>query len=293
MPVLARSSLLRFSLALVTTFGAGARAGEPSQGVQPAKPVQRAGMVRVGPASYRPVYAPSPQETEIDVPAFWLDVRAVTNAEFAEFVRANPAWSRDAVSRLFAEEGYLRDWSDSLEPGEMAPADHPVVRVSWFAARAYCRWRGKRLPTTDEWELAAAASESSFDGTADPEFTRRILTWYAQAGSRPSHRVGLGAPNAWGVQDLHGLIWEWTTDFNSQLVSSDNRENGGADALAFCGAGALRAGDKEDYAAFMRIAFRSSLKGAFVTGTLGCRCALDGSEDPAALPRAAGETEGE
>jgi len=249
------------------------------------------GMALVGPATYRPVYPPTPGEVEIAVPAFLLDVVPVTNGDFLAFERSNPAWARDTVSRLFAETGYLRHWQGSTELGAGAPADHPVVHVSWFAARAYCAWRGKRLPTTDEWELAAAASETSPDGASDPAFTQRILSWYAQAGALPKRRTGLGPANYWGIRDLHGLQWEWTSDFNSQLVSGDSRENGGADTLQFCGAGALRAGDKNDYAAFMRIAFRASLKGPYVTGNLGCRCALDAGLDPAA-PVAPSDPEG-
>ena len=247
----------------------------------PAREPLHAGMARVGPAVYRPGYPPSPEETEIAVPAFWLDEVPATNADFLAFVRAHPAWDRGAPPRIMADDGYLADWRGPSDPGPAAPPDHPVVHVSWFAAKAYCASRGKRLPTTDEWELAASASETSPDGRDDPSYAQRILGWYSQPGSVAPGRVGAQPPNWWGVRDLHGLTWEWTLDFNSVLASGDNRENGGADALAFCGSGALRAGDKDDYAAFMRVAFRSSLRGSFTIGTLGCRCALDGDRDPA------------
>ena len=251
----------------------------------------KAGMARVGPAAYRPVYPPTPGETEISLPAFWLDVVPATNGDFLAFVQANPAWAAGAVSPLFAEAGYLRNWSGAMELGPGAPPDAPVAHVSWFAAKAFCAWRGKRLPSTDEWELAAAASETSPDGASDPAFAQRILSWYSLPGRGPGPRpgrAGMGPANYWGVRDMHGLQWEWTSDFNSQLVSADNRDDGGADALQFCGTGALKAGDKNDYAAFMRIAFRSSLKGAFVGGSLGCRCAADGDRDPPPSPMQAG-----
>src|SRR3546814_12893008 len=67
----------------------------------------------------------------------------------------------------------------------------------------------------------------------------RILNWYSQPSNHALPRAGLQTPNAWGVQDLHGLVWEWTDDFSSLLVSSDNRVQGDADDLKFCGAGAL------------------------------------------------------
>jgi formylglycine-generating enzyme required for sulfatase activity len=233
------------------------------------------GMALVGPGIYRPVYPPTPEEKEIPVRAFRLDVRPATNADWLAFVDANPKWAKGSVSRLLADQGYLADWAAPRDPGSGAALDGPVVHVSWHAARAFCAWRGKRLPTTDEWEFAAAASEKRPDGREDPEFTRRILAWYSNPGSAPLRRAGSGPANWWGVRDLHGLAWEWVEDFNSALVSGDNREQGGADALLFCGSGSLRADAKDDYAAFMRIAFRSSLQADYTIGTLGCRCARD------------------
>jgi formylglycine-generating enzyme required for sulfatase activity len=87
--------------------------------------------------------------------------------------------------------------------------------------------------------------------------------------------VGRGAPSPDGVRDLHGLIWEWVEDFNDTLVSSDSRSGDDPDRLRFCGAGAIAAGDRTDYAAFMRVAFRSSLEGRFTLSNLGFRCARD------------------
>lgn len=233
------------------------------------------GMVRVGPGVYRPVYPPSPGEAEIKVWAFWLDETQVTNAQYLAFVKERPEWRRDRVSRLFADSGYLAHWSAAEGLGDAARPDAPVVRVSWFAAKAFCECAGKRLPTESEWELAASASETSPDGRQDPVFTRRILDWYARPGTETLRRAGSGAANYWGAHDLHGLVWEWVQDFYAAMVSSDNREDGGADTTRFCGASALAAGDKSDYAAFMRIAFRGSLKAASTTGNLGFRCAKD------------------
>jgi formylglycine-generating enzyme required for sulfatase activity len=107
--------------------------------------------------TYEPLLRTTKDPAKIAVPAFLLDERPVTNAEYLAFVTANPKWRRSQVARLFADESYLQHWSGDLEPGPAAPPGAPVVRVSWFAARAYARWAGKRLPTTAEWELTAAA----------------------------------------------------------------------------------------------------------------------------------------
>jgi formylglycine-generating enzyme required for sulfatase activity len=220
-----------------------------------------------------PVYPPSPEETHIPVPSFHIDKTPVTNGQYLEFVRAHPRWQRDVAPKIFANQGYLTHWAGPLEPGERAPRDAPVVRVSWFAARAYCQWKGKRLPTEHEWEYAGAASATAADGKRDPAFVAALLQWYSVPTPKVLPPVGKGTPNFWGIHDLHGLVWEWVDDFGSTMVTSDSREDGDPDMMKFCGAAAINAGDKEDYAAFMRYAFRSSLNGSYSIGNLGFRCA--------------------
>lgn len=231
------------------------------------------GMVQVPAGKYEPVYPPSPEETEISVEAFAIDEAPVTNAEYLAFVKANPKWKKGSAARIFADESYLAHWAGPTELGERAPPKAPVVGVSWFAARAYCEWKGKRLPTESEWEYVASASETQADGKKDPAFISQLLEWYSKPNPRVFPEVKQRKPNFFGVHDLHGLVWEWVDDFGSTMVSSDSREDRDPDKLTFCGAAAVNAGDKGDYAAFMRYAFRSSLHGAYAVGNLGFRCA--------------------
>jgi formylglycine-generating enzyme required for sulfatase activity len=199
----------------------------------------------------------------------------VTNAEFLAFVLKQPRWRRDRVATLFADAGYLAHWRGPADLGADARPQQPVTRVSWFAAKAYCESRGERLPTWYEWEYAAAASETVPDARNDPAWRQRILDWYAQPSPPALPNVGGKPANYYGVSDLHGLVWEWVLDFNALLVSSDSREQGGADRLRFCGEGALSAADREHYAVLMRIAFLSSLEARYATSNLGFRCAQD------------------
>jgi sulfatase modifying factor 1 len=233
------------------------------------------GMARVGPGDLHPLYTATAAATTVKVVAFALDRVPVTNAEFLAFVREHARWRRDRVARVLADDGYLAHWAGPEELGPDARPDQPVTRVSWFAARAYCSAQGKRLPTEAEWELAATAGEKSADATAEPGFRQRILAWYAQPAATDLPAVGQRPPNFWGIHDLHGVVWEWVLDFNSTLVSSDSRTGKSADRLQFCGAGAFVAGDKQDYASFMRLAFRSSLEARYTARTLGFRCARD------------------
>lgn len=236
----------------------------------------------VGPGTYRPVFPTSPGEASVAVPGFQLDVVPVTNGEFLAFVKANPAWQRGRVKAVRADVDYLGHWAGPLTLGPKAPAKAPVVRVSWFAAKAYCAWRGGRLPTEREWELAAQASATALDGTTEEGWQERILAWYAAQTPAVLPAVGGGEPNVWGVRDLHGLVWEWVYDFGAALVASDDRERGDADRDKYCGAGAALARDPRQYATFMRLAFRSSLQARYTTANLGFRCAAE-------LPRPAQE----
>jgi formylglycine-generating enzyme len=215
--------------------------------------------------------SPGPQR----VASFALMRRPVTNGEFAAFVAANPQWRRDAVPAVFADVRYLAHWPTPRGPAPGPQSLQPVVGVSWFAAQAYCEAQGARLPTWSEWEYAAAADELRTDARKDPAWRERILAWYARPSTQALPRAGLQAPNAYGVQDLHGLVWEWTDDFSALLVDADNRTQGDPDITRFCGAGALSMDDRENYAVLMRVALLSSLEADDTTINLGFRCAKD------------------
>lgn len=206
------------------------------------------------------------------VATFEMMARPVTNAEFRTFVQRYPQWRRDRVPGVFAGNGYLDHWQGSLQLSAGAQGSQPVTRVSWFAAKAYCDAQGARLPRWLEWEYAAAADGSRRDARRDAAWRDRILQWYAQPASRPLPAAGTTAANVYGVRDLHGVVWEWTDDFSSMLVTSDNRTQGDPDRNRFCGAGALSVADREQYAVLMRVALLSSLEGRDSTSTLGFRC---------------------
>lgn len=234
-----------------------------------------AGMAAIPPGVYRPFMRGEKDPKEVAVPAFALDVTPVTNADFLEFVRTKPQWRRSQVKRLFAEPAYLQHWAGDLDFGPPENGARPVVFVSWFAAKAYAAWKGGRLPATAEWEYVANVGFASVDGPKEPEFMRAIAAWYSTPAPNTLPPVGAGRANFLGVHDLHGLVWEWTSDFNSTFVSGDARGDTGLDRQFFCGAGSLGAGDRANYPAFMRFGFRSSLKAAYTVHNLGFRCARD------------------
>lgn len=211
---------------------------------------------------------------EVTVKSFALARRPVTNAQFLRFVSKHPEWRRDRVAALFKDELYLKNWRTATALGNAVAPAHPVTQVSWFAATAYCESNNARLPTWYEWEYAAAAGPASPDARQDPVWRQNILDWYAQPGGA-QRDVGTSAANYYGIQDLHGLVWEWVSDFGALMVSDDNREQGDSDLAKFCGSGALTLDQKENYAVLMRIALLSSLQARYTTANLGFRCARD------------------
>ena len=217
----------------------------------------------------------------VAVRAFRMAPHAVTNAEYLAFVREHAEWRRSRARKLFVDEGYLRHWRGDLDIGDSALAESPVVNVSWFAARAYCAAHGHRLPTVDQWEYVAAASEQKTDATRDAAFQDRLRSWYSRPTPGRLPHVGSTYRDVYGIWDMHGLVWEWTDDFSSALVSGESRADAALDRSLYCGSGAANAADFRDYAAFMRYAFRSSLSARYCVADLGFR------EAALAAPRAA------
>ena len=221
-------------------------------------------MANIPGGSYRPLYLKK-DTPMISVKPFQIDKTPITNAEFAQFVKANPKWQRGNVSAKQAEPNYLKQW-DKNGP-KAADVNKPVTNVSWFAAHAYCAAQGKRLPTNDEWEFVGLASELQANGSNEPSYNRTILSWY-ENGSKGLKNIRQNKPNFYGVYDMHGLIWEWTSDFNSSQITS-----GTLKAADFCGSGAVNSSDPSNYAAFLRYGIRTSLQPNFVLHNMGFRCA--------------------
>ena len=145
---------------------------------------------------------------------FFLDKFLVTNRQFKRFIDANVEWQRDRIRPEIDNGNYLKHWA-SPETFN-SHANDPVVNVNWYAAVAYCRWLGKRLPTEAEWEYSCrAGSTARFSFGEDRNATQLgEYAWYKEnAGGQP-HPVGLRKPNVWGLYDMHGNVWEWVQDWH-------------------------------------------------------------------------------
>lgn len=121
-----------------------------------------------------------------------------TVEQFAAFVKAT-GYRTDAE-----KAGAARTWR---APGFTIDVKQPVVYVTPSDAAAYCDFIGARLPTDDEWEYAARAGATTRHYWGDSVDSRYL--WYrANSDGRP-HAVAKKRPNAWGLYDVEGNVWEW------------------------------------------------------------------------------------
>lgn len=138
----------------------------------------------------------------VHLDAFYMDKYETTNAQYKEFIDANPQWQKNRIPKKYHDGDYLKHWNGNDYPPDKA--NHPVVYVSWYAAMAYAEWRGKRLPTEAEWERAARGSWH----------WRAINADTANYGEKVGDTTPVGTypPDASGLYGMAGNVWEWCLD---------------------------------------------------------------------------------
>jgi formylglycine-generating enzyme required for sulfatase activity len=188
---------------------------------------------------------------------FYLDVREVTNVEYAKFVEAT---GRRAPAH----------WRNGKIPPRLE--NLPVVNVTWQDAAAYAAWAGKRLPSEAEWERACRGLAEgakypwgeSTPGANDARFN--VLDGPCE--------VGKYKPNYFGVYDMAGNAWEWCSDWyekdyyeRAPAVNPRGPENGMYRLI--------RGGSWADVAKYLTCANRSWARPGERSPNIGFRCARD------------------
>lgn len=217
-----------------------------------------------------PQYGIEKNEKDQFVRSFFIDKYPISEDSFFKFVKKNPQWGKENAVDVFSDKNYLK-----ISP-RIKNHSNPVTYVSWFAANAFCSDRNGRLPTTLEWEYVHAASETKANAMKDKEYIEKLLQWYSVPSlDHDELIIGAKKPNFYGVHDINSFMWEWTSDFNSVLMTSDNRQDGDKNQNELCGASSIGARNKEDYSAFVRYSLRSSLQASYTLENLGFRCAYE------------------
>jgi formylglycine-generating enzyme required for sulfatase activity len=104
------------------------------------------------------------------------------------------------------QEAYIR--VAGTNPSHFIGQQRPVENVAWDQARTYCEETGSRLPTESEWEYAARAGS-----TAETYANVDSIAWYRDNSGDETHAVKGKLPNAWGLYDILGNVWEWVAGF--------------------------------------------------------------------------------
>lgn len=170
--------------------GTGEAGIEPIGSSQVRHPSDGSPMVKVDAS----VFLSGPSNEPVWLPAYYIDVHPVSNADYARFVAATG-------------HGPPQHWRD----GQYADgrADHPVVFVTWKDATAYATWAGKELPTGQQWEKAARGTRGNVYPWGDQPTPAKCNVRESGVGDTTAVDCYQSGVSPYGVFDMCGSVWEW------------------------------------------------------------------------------------
>ncbi|MBU1371032.1 MAG: formylglycine-generating enzyme family protein [Bacteroidetes bacterium] len=213
---------------------------------------------------------------QVTLSAFKMSKYVITNAQYAAFLNAKSIGSDGKYAAgaypsqilIYASSGYY-DWGLHYTGGQWVPVvgyeNHPIIKVTWYGATEFATYSGGTLPTEAQWEYACRA------GTTTPFNTGECLSneqanynWafpYSTCSNtnttflRTTQAVGSYDPNAYGLYDMHGNVWEWCSDWYGTYPTIAQTNPTGALTGSFR---VFRGGCWSNYALYCRSAYRDS-----------------------------------
>ncbi|MEE3369091.1 MAG: formylglycine-generating enzyme family protein [Planctomycetota bacterium] len=145
--------------------------------------------------------------------SFYLGVHEVTQQQYARVMKENPS-------------EFARGGVQGARVAGQATEHFPVDSVNWHQAVQFCQRLSKlpaeqsadrryRLPTEAEWEYAARAGTDTIWSFGRRVEQLPLYGWYRRSSDRRTHTVGEKRPNAWGLYDMYGNVWEWCLDWHA------------------------------------------------------------------------------
>ena len=139
---------------------------------------------------------------------FYIGKTEVTNAQYRKFIEATGYEGKPDTDPAY--DLYLLHWNGKslMSAGD----EFPVVWISWKNAGAFCKWAGLGLPTEAQWEYACRAGTTTEYHFGDNQHDFDEYGWGLTNSDALTHPVARLKPNAWGLYDMHGNVWEWCED---------------------------------------------------------------------------------
>ena len=154
---------------------------------------------------------------EVTIPKpFYIGKTEITNAQYRTFIEATGYEGKPDTDPAY--DLYLLHWNGKSLMSK--DDDFPVVWVSWKNARAYCDWAGLALPTEAQWEYACRAGTTTeyYFGKDQHDFDD--YGWGLTNSDALTHPVAQKKPNAWGLYDMLGNVWEWCQDDSGEYADA-------------------------------------------------------------------------